>query len=54
MTNQNNKINTAYILELLHKMNDQVQEVHGDSDDDLGAIVWNTCMAIEEELKKAE
>lgn len=43
-------ININEIKRLLLSMNDAVQEVHGDEDDDLGAIVWNTCMAIAEAL----
>lgn len=44
---------SAYILNLLKQINDTVQAAHPDEDDDVGAIVWNACLAIEEELKKA-
>lgn len=38
------------IMELLRHLNDEVQKVHGGDDDDLGAIVWNDCLAIAGEL----
>lgn len=47
-----NQINITKIRELLEAMNNAVQEVHGGPDDDLGALVWNTCDAINEELNK--
>ena len=42
-----------YIRTLLTQINDTVQAAHPDEDDDVSAIVWNACLAIEEKLKKA-
>lgn len=38
------------IRALLLQINDTVQEAHPDEDDDVGAIVWNACLSIAEQL----
>ena len=45
-----NNFNTENIRTHLNQINDTVQEVHGDVDDDVGAIVWNACLSIAEQL----
>lgn len=41
-------INTDKIYDLLKLINDTVQAAHPDCDDDVGAIVWNSCLALAE------
>ena len=42
--------NIDEIKTLLQQINDTVQAAHPDEDDDVGAIVWNNCLSIAEEL----
>ena len=44
------KNNNTEIINLLHQINDTVQAAHPDTDDDVGAIVYNACLALAELL----